>query len=267
MSNRNCLAYWFPKLQAAGVPVPRTEIVRTDCDLAQLLDGKDPEGWSAFLAQMYAAIARIGGTPCFLRTGQGSGKHQWENTCHVTEPDLLPRHVAALVEWSHLVDFMGLAHDVWAIREMLPVEPIAALPRYGNMPLVTEVRSFVKGGAILCSHPYWPEGAVADGFHCTHGMSVVGFGEDMEERCSRCAADAGVLYERTKKLTVNDMLEVAGLVGQVAHAFADDGAWSVDVLKTTRGWFVTDMADAAMSYHEPGCERAREIQGRPSEAK
>lgn len=39
------LAYWFPRLLEAGVPVPRTEIVRADCDLSPVLDGVTPIGW------------------------------------------------------------------------------------------------------------------------------------------------------------------------------------------------------------------------------
>ena len=44
--NRNCLSYWFPKLLAAGVPVPRTEIVKTDAELIAILDGQLPDGWA-----------------------------------------------------------------------------------------------------------------------------------------------------------------------------------------------------------------------------
>ena len=41
--DRNCLSYWFPKLQTVGVPVPRTEIVQTKSDLTPLLDGSERE--------------------------------------------------------------------------------------------------------------------------------------------------------------------------------------------------------------------------------
>jgi len=32
------------------------------------------------------------------------------------------------------------------------------------------------------------------------------------------------------------------------------GAWSVDILETERGWYVTDMAEAHKSSHWEGCE-------------
>lgn len=259
--NKNCLSYWFPKLLAAGAPVPRTEIVRTDCDLLLLTEGKTPDGWSGFLADLNVAANKVaeGGTRVFLRTGQGSGKHDWKRTCDLDfRTGSLPDHILALVEWSHLVSIFGLAHDVWVVREMLPVEPVATLPRYGDMPLVTEVRVFVRGGGIVCLHDYWPDGAIADGMECSHGMPHVGFGEDAEERCSRCAVIAADLFEKMSP-SLDDAGPVHDLAIQVARAFEDDGAWSVDLLKTTRGWFVTDMAVASQSYHWPKCEFAEAL--------
>jgi hypothetical protein len=243
--DRNCLSYWFPRLQAAGVPVPRTEIVRTTCDLTLLLDGQVPEGWGAFLADLAVAIGRLtdnaSPTPSlFLRTGQGSGKHDWKRTCYLdlAARDAIAAHVAALVEWSHLVDFFGLAHDVWCIREMLPVQPVVVLPRYGDMPLVKEVRCFVRGGRVVCSHSYWPLGAIRDGL-------------DPAE------AHLAATYAGLLDCDPTDYYAWSELAQKVATTFADDGAWSVDLLSTRRGWVVTDMAEAHRSYHAPECAHAK----------
>ena len=54
------LAHWFPILQAAGVPVPRTEIVTTKIDLGPLLDGRIPEGYDDFCGELVEACRRIG---------------------------------------------------------------------------------------------------------------------------------------------------------------------------------------------------------------
>lgn len=49
--------------------------------------------------------------------------------------------------------------------------------------------------------------------------------------------------------------ELGCLLTQAAQAFLElGGSWSVDVLKTRRGWFVTDCAVAQRSFHYPGCE-------------
>ncbi len=236
--DKTCLSYWFPKLEAAGLPVPRTEIVRTDCDLMLYFFGgpKDPpkptEAFNAFLVELEAARQRIGGTAVFLRTGQTSGKHDWKRTCYLPVGANLAHHVGALVEFSECADFMGLPWNVWVVREMLPIDPIGICERYGNMPVVREFRYFIADGAVTCWHPYWPLDALNDG----------GFAADVPEGWyeAMCRHDEAA----------------TALATRVAAVFRDDGAWSVDVLATRRGWVVTDMAEAGISYHWPECPHA-----------
>jgi hypothetical protein len=237
--NRNCLSFWFPKLQAAGLPVPRTEIVFTGVDLVPLCDGQTPDGWEEFVALLRTAADTIGPPPWFLRTGQGSGKHNWRNTCFVRDAAELRFHVTALVEWSHIVDFLGLPHNVWCVREMLPVDPVAVLPAYGDMPLVKEVRAFVEGGRVVCDHPYWPARAVLEGFGLRGRETLT---PDEQKRVLDAIDQITIVPETWRPLAE-----------RVAEVFAGDGSWSVDLLATRNGWFVTDMAAAARSFHWDGC--------------
>lgn len=243
---RNCLSYWHPRLVEAGVPTPRTEMIRTSVNLRELLDEKIPEGWGDFLAQMNMAIARLTDNasptpPVFLRTGQGSGKHDWRHTAYLDlSKDTLASHVGALVGWSEIVDMLGLPTDVWCVRELLPVEPIVTLEKYGGMPLVREMRFFVSGGHARCWHSYWPSGAIERGF--------VGTREEL-----------AWAVQESRRVSPAEMAEATSLVKRVARAFADDGAWSVDVLATRRGFQITDMALAAESYHAPECPHFREF--------
>lgn len=236
--NKNCLSYWFPKLQSAGVPVPRTELVVEDeIRFSMFLDGKTPPGYGSFEMKLLDAILKVGyGPTWFLRTGQGSGKHNWKNTCFLNGLSELKQHVANLVEWSELVDFRGLPYDVWCVREMLPVDPVATLPIYGDMPLVKEVRAFIRDGQVICSHPYWPRRAIGEGFDNVNELLI----DD--------------LYVGTSSLMPDEVADTIQLIESVADAFAGDGSWSVDILKTRRGWYVTDMAIASRSFHWEDCE-------------
>ena len=76
-------------------------------------------------------------------------------------------------------------------------------------------------------HPYWPAEALERG--------GVADPESLAQRLSECADEEQVR-------------ELAARAGA-----AVGGAWSVDVLETERGWFVTDMAEAQKSWHWPGC--------------
>lgn len=239
--DRNCLSYWFPKLIEARLPVPKTFIARrhADCCLEQILDGIEPIGWKAFLDQLASSVKAMG-TPCFLRTGQTSGKHQWAETCYLKSVDDLESHVIKLVEFSAMADFMGLSTNVWCVRELLPTRPICTLPDYGGMPLVKEFRAFVEAGVVRCVHDYWPSGAIEQGFRRHHVDPV-------ELKAILKAAD------QSKAMGHPQNAPAYMMARDVAHAFRNDGAWSVDVLSTERGYFVTDMAEAHRSFHWQGC--------------
>ena len=243
-ADRNCLSFWFPKLEAAGLPVPKTVILRSP-DLLPLLDGMCPKGYGDFWVATKRAAEAIGGFPVFLRTGQGSGKHDWKRTCYVPSLDELSSHVAALVEWSEIVDFMGLAHDVWAIRELLPTSPVCTLPRYGNMPLCCEFRCFVRDAEVLCVHPYWPWESVEHGFPF---KPEKGWDDDPEHDVPPGMRGK---WEHIVSLGPEDAEAVRNLASQAGEAVG--GEWSVDILDTQRGWYVTDMAEAAQSWHWPDC--------------
>lgn len=230
MINQNCLSYWFPLLQGAGLPVPRTEIVRCESDLSPLLDGDDPDGYIEFLEALESAGGRIG-FPCFLRTGQTSNKHDWNKSCYVKRPDVLPVHVANLVEFSALADFLGLPTNVWAVRELLPTMPLGVCERYGGMPVCKEFRFFVRDGKIQCWHPYWPLPTLIEG----------GFVANVNRDCYEhlCYPGNGERKLRLLAISTADVLP---------------GYWSVDILETKRGWKITDCALGDQSFHCLDCE-------------
>jgi hypothetical protein len=221
-----CLSFWFPILQRAGIPVPRTEIVHCDLDLTQLLDGNVPDGWEPFRDRLAHAAEKVG-YPCFLRTGQTSGKHEWRDTCYLECRADIGRHVGAIVEYSALADMLGLPTDVWAVREFLPLEH--DFTAFRGMPVAKEYRVFVDARKVLCSHRYWPTGAIWNPSR-----------PDWRECLER-------LYGDPKA----DQLLFMPVAWNVAEAFT--GAWSVDIVLHRGQAIVTDMALAEQSWHWPDC--------------
>lgn len=235
MGDRTCMSHWLPRLEAAGLPVLRTILTRMPreayADVFNLFDGKPIEGpANVFLRELAAAATEIG-YPAFLRTGMTSGKHSWSRTCYLTDPTRLLSHVASLVEFSECVSFVGLSCDWWAVRELLPTMPLTVCPRYEGMPVCREFRCFVAGGEVLCMHPYWPAEALERG--------GVADPEQVAAQLASCPDE-----------------EAVRMLASRAGA-AVGGEWSVDILETRRGWFVTDMAEAKKSWHWPGCAAAR----------
>jgi hypothetical protein len=232
MTLRNCLSYWFPKLKYAGLPVPETRIIAAPKDgILGVIDGETPKNWHRFIGDIASGISEIGGAPCFLRSGQTSGKHEWARTCYLpdADPETISQHVVAIVEFGELVSFIGLPTDIWVVRKLIPTTPL--FTAFRGMPIVREFRVFVEDGKIACFHPYWPS------------KSVDGHTDDQNWRAKlREASCLAGDYE-----TIFDLAERAGA--------ALPGAWSIDVLQGSDGaWWVTDCADAGSSFHWPGCD-------------
>lgn len=228
--SHNDLAYWFPRIEAAGLPVPRTSLVRTDCDLMLLLDGVEPANFDVFVKAIRKAADQIE-FPCFLRTGYTSGKHDWGDTCYVPNADVLIQHVVALVEASALADLMGLPVDSWAVREVIPNVPLFTLDYYCGMPYVPEWRLFATPDEIVHVQPYWPMKALEQGRPSIPNWRdvVASFFAEMP------LAESGTLLGPT-----------AMRAAEVCHG----GLWSVDFLwsAVTGRWWLTDMADGDRSF-------------------
>lgn len=231
MINKTALSYWFPKLLAAGLPVPRTIIIEMP-EIAQksiwaAFDGDDDGDPRAFFEEIECAANELG-YPCFLRTDHTSGKHRWEETCFLPDAMSIPQHIFNIVEQSELSD---LPWTTWAVREMLPTRPMGVCPLYGSMPICREFRCFVRGDQVVCKHCYWPKQALIDG-----------------------GADPEFDYEAICGFQEGEESELFALASAAGRALG--GEWSIDILETKRGWIITDLAEASKSFHLPGCKHA-----------
>ena len=241
MTDKTCMSYWFPKIEAGSLPVPITIMLEMPSeafrDIYRLFDGEGLEGDAEpFFAEVRKAAEGIG-YPCFLRTGHTSGKHDWDRTCYVQSADDVANHIVSIVEYSEMAGIIGLPSKVWAVREFLPTKPLGLCPAFGNMPICREFRFFVEDSSVRCWHPYWPRHALEQG-----GADISN--ENYEAFCQLDDGDG--LHEMA--------LAAGAIVG---------GAWSVDFLETERGWYLIDMAEAEKSFHWEGCEAV--VQGGEAE--
>lgn len=231
--DKTALSWWFPKIEAAGLPVPPTILVDMPRKAMEavfaVFDGKEDGDMSGFIASIDGAASEIG-YPVFLRTDHTSGKHGWEGTCHLPDAEAIPSRVMGIVEYSEMASFIGLPWTRWAVRELLPTKPVGHCERYGDMPICREFRFFVSDGDVICRHPYWPLHALEQGGAIYPGTF------DYDAFCS---------------LTVKEDAELSDIASKAGQVLGD--AWSVDLLETERGWFLTDMAEASKSFHWEGC--------------
>jgi hypothetical protein len=248
-SDKTCLSYWFPVLVRAGIPVPPTVVIDAGEEWRKMIgfmDGQDADPLPELCEKVRnaAVSAEIGGYPIFLRTGHGSGKHGWSRTCYVNDPRHIAQHIGAIIEWSEMVDIMGLPYRIWAVRKFLHLD--YRFKAFEGMPIANEWRAFISGGSIVCVHPYWPietlEGHVAGAFRVDR------------ESLGMVETDTSWREAHSDMFNREPPEGAVSLARSVAAAFNGDGSWSVDVCRTVEGeWLVTDMAEAHKSYHFPGC--------------
>ena len=131
MTDRTALSYWLPKLEAAGLPVPKTTLLRMPdealLDIFRVFDGEEVTGAARPFFENVESAAEAIGYPCFLRTDHTSGKHGWERTCYLADSSAIPAHVIGIVEYSEMAGIIGLPCSVWAVREFLPTRPIGPI--------------------------------------------------------------------------------------------------------------------------------------------
>ena len=228
MNDLNSLDYWFPILKKNNIPAPKTTILKTNCDLLHLMDGKEPEGYNNFINQLTKITDDIG-YPCFIRTGHTSAKHYWKDTCYLKKKEDLGNHIYQLVEFSEIADMFGnLKYNVWCVRELLKTTSL--FTAFLDMPIVREFRGFWIDGKIQCVHPYWPVDTILK-------PSVDNWKE---------------LLLESHEMSRRENKEINELIKSVGTLFK--GNWSIDLLDTEKGWYVIDMAVAEQSYHWEGCE-------------
>lgn len=227
------LLVWYPKVKDV-LPCPRTVVVElTDDEISSLigmLDGTPPNPW---LVDRLDAAAREIGYPLFLRSDQGSGKHEWKDTCYVPSEGVLLKHVAQLVAWHEMAGILGLSFRALVFREFLTLD--APFLAFNGMPVARERRYFVQNGSVECKHPYWPPESIFT-YRGTPALPA-----DWQQQIAR--------------LNEMDDAEVQELT-QMAETFGErnPGYWSVDFARTRDGrWVLIDAARGEVSYHWDNC--------------
>jgi hypothetical protein len=235
-NSMNCITFWFPRISNLGFPVPKTKIIHANFNLLQCWHGvcdKKPENANKFLTEIKEAIKEVG-LPAFLRTGYLSNKHDWKNSCFISdkfEMEHLYSHICNIIEMSCMaMPDRVIPIDFWAVREMIETDPYFVY--FSGMPITKERRFFVRDGKIECHHNYWDRKA---------------FGKDISDK----------VFKNLSSLSVEDEKQLTEMALYLGQLFS--GYWSLDFLKSKKGdWYLTDMAIGENSFHSK-CEKNKLI--------
>ncbi len=222
----NSMNYWYPKIKSL-VPTPKTEIIPIKWSY-----GKNEEVIiieEKYLKEIEEASKQFT-FPIFIRGCNGSGKHDWKDTCYVKEFKDLRDHVKNIIYWSSSCDvFGGIPCNFIVLREF--VEMDSKFTAFWNeMPVNSERRYFVKDGKLVCHHPYWIEDAIKN-------PSIENWKELLKD------------MNKESKDEVETLTILAESIAKVV-----EGYWSIDFCKSKEGmWFMIDMAKGEDSWH-PNCK-------------
>lgn len=217
---------WFPKIEKV-LPVPKTEIMRISdekvYEVMNLIDGTDISEGLWWKIKEYADTI---GYPLFLRSDQGSAKHDYENSCYVTSEKELKGHLACLFEWH-------LMRDLWpqaiVFRELLNLQ--APFKAFDGLPIAKERRYFVDEGKVMCHHPYWPEGAIEQGRN--------------QKILPTQWKDMLAVISEEDKGEITYLSQLTEIFNELVPGF-----YSVDFAQTADGvWYMIDAARGELSWH------------------
>lgn len=237
------MLYWYPKVKDLPIPQPKTVIVKIPNKIlfSYAMKG-DTEILKKYMPQINKAIEEVG-IPFFMRTDLCSAKHDWKNTCYVTDKKRIMRHIFMLLEYHHLVSLAGEITNYQALVFREFIEMDTGYTAFNDMPVNPERRYFIRNGKVLCHHPYWIKDAI-------RRPSVKNW-----EKIS----------DKMNKETEEEVKLLTKYAKMIADRF--DGYWSIDFCKAKDGrWFLIDMAVGEESWH-PKCKYCPEGQGVPKKIK
>jgi len=237
--NANSATYWLPRIEAAGLPTPRTIMVPYDHHAALLGlygegDGKLP------VAEVAQAADKIGPV-VFIRGDQTSAKHTGREAYRLEgrDPARIAHMLALNVEDAECR--LGMAEgcqEAFLVREWLDLEGDLFAFGYGLAGdphlIAREFRFFADPQGAICFHPYWPADAITDN--------------------TKDPNWAEKLHKTQRPLSDSEMAKLSWMATLAAVACPAAKSWSVDFACDKAGkWWLVDMAVAAASYHAPEC--------------
>lgn len=235
--NANSALCWFPRIEQAGLPVPRSEFVAYDhmAAVGMFEDGSPYPAWADMLLEVCARIVKVGGPPAFIRTDLSSAKHSSPTAYRVDT--LLPKGTGqgicdAIID-NEMKHMFGPSPQAIMVREWLNLE--APFVAFGGLPIAREWRLFASRKGVTAEYFYWPEEAI---------------------KFWRGSVETPDWRERLAELSQPpaELVALRGMAQRAATAcaFADE-EWSVDFAHDTAGkWWLIDMAIGKDSWRPDG---------------
>ena len=145
--NRNSALIWLPKIEAAGLPTPKTIIVPYDHRffVGGMENHIDLSVHMETLADLVkGACNRVGGCPVFIRTDLGSAKHFGSSAYQISNFEEITGVIYRLIEYQELKFWLEEEPpEALMVREFLHLD--ASFTAFNGLPVSREWRFFHTG--------------------------------------------------------------------------------------------------------------------------
>ncbi len=254
---RNSMLYWYPKIKDK-IPTPKTVMIEVDFEyIVEYMDNKN--NLERYREKILVEARKIG-FPLFMRVDQTSDKHNWKDTCYVPNEKVLFKHLARIIEFSLMVDILGLQVKAVVLREFLQLKSV--FKAFNGMPIAREFRCLATDGKIDCIHPYWFQEAIEFQWDRTE-LEKAKKGLTIDQQIELMDKVPEPPYWREKLGAIRILYDdeknvITKMVEKTSHLV--EGSWSIDVCQTVENkWLITDMALAEQSYHYPHEGKPKDI--------
>ena len=226
--------FWLPKLELSPSLwlrdwIPQTASIDYNEDLlAPALIGQDCEEYTRLYYAVQNVLEMAFTGPVFVRTditsAKHAGKHAYkiENYNDINDALLITLSHAQLKSYHSKVKSSAILLRKW-------IQAPASRTAFGGLAIGNEWRVFADQRGVQCAHRYWPKEAL--------------FGK-MDDRME---PDDNWFQFWIQRDILVAAKNAAKSMGQLK--------WSIDFMEDQNGkMWLTDMATAMNSYHEPSCE-------------
>ena len=236
---KSSMINWWSVIKHLDIPMPKTNIVGlTNNDRRSLYGLIENEKLPDALKKELLDAANDIGYPLFMRSDQGSGKHQWNDTCFVKDETNLINQLGKLIDW-HGSLFPPMPFGAIVFRSYIEMD--SKFCAFEGLPIARERRYFIKDGKIDDHTPYWPEDAIRF-YNSTKEYEDAPWKEMLSELNKEAPEEIDLL---------------SGYALEVAKHFKE--YWSVDFCKAKNGdWYLLDMARGEVSWNPKNDEKEKE---------
>lgn len=228
--NINCMSIWLPLISDLNINIPKTKLIHFpleeyEDDCFKIFEKRVTSNKLLDFEKKLIKEVKTFGTPCFMKSGTFSSKHDWGNTCFIRDEKEAFKNWLNIMHNSLMYGASGSHYIV--LRELIDTDK--KLYAFNELPITKERRYFFEEKKVTMHHPYWPESSLK--------------GNIKKENWQKILKKINHESKTEIKLLEELSLDIGNRLNKIHPN------WSIDWLQDKKGkWWLIDVAVKEQSY-------------------